>query len=153
MFSSEFRKIFDSYPHIQNLYLGNFSADRLPKKLQTNQFAIINTAISPQVGHWYCLFKYLPSSLEVFDSLGIDNSKKQFILDNFKFRGIREVEFNTTQFQKNDSDTCGKFVLYFIINRLYNLDHSFKDILNEIFENDQNLNETKVENFYQKINA
>lgn len=152
MNSSEFYPILEKFENLKSLFIGTYTADKLPKRIKTYQFAILNTDSSEGGGlHWYCLYKYSSSSLEIFDSLGINTEKKEFISHNFKFPNIKEVEYNTTQFQKNDSISCGKFVLYFIINRIYNLDHSLKDILEEIFVKDLEENERKVEIFFQKL--
>jgi len=151
MMSTEFSQIFESFPSIGKIYIGTFPRDKLPKQIKTNHFAIVNTDVSSGNGvHWFCIFRYSTSTLEVFDSLGIDNEKKG-LLHSFNYGNLREVEFNATQFQSNDSDSCGKFVLYFLINRLHNLDHSFKDLLNEIFEPNLEENEKKVEKFYRNV--
>ena len=127
MLSSEFSKIFHLFPNIECEYLGHFSADTIPLKLKVNQFAIINTDTSFGKGkHWYCFLKYSSSSLEVFDSLGVNKQKKEFLSQNLRLSGIKDLEINTTQFQRDDTDSCGKYVIYFLINRLYNLDHSYK---------------------------
>jgi len=152
MISAEFSQIFESFPSIEKIYLGSFPRDRVPKNIKQNHFAIVNTDVSSGSGlHWFCVFRYSSTILEVFDSLGIDDVKKNVLQKSFQIRGIHEIEFNLTQFQSNDSDSCGKFVLYFIVNRLHNLDHSFKDILNEIFEPNLSENEKKVEKFYLDV--
>jgi len=152
MLSTEFFKIFESFPNFKASFLGCFSADNLPKKIKTNCFCIINTDISTGAGiHWYVIFRYSYRTLELFDSLGVDESKKDFIKQNLKISGVKEVEYNSTQFQKNDTDTCGHFVIYFIVNRLYNLDHSFHDLLEEIFNKNLDINEEEVKNFYKDI--
>lgn len=96
------------------------------------------------------MFKNDFFQIECFDSLGISESKKEF-LKNHRFGGVKTILFNTTSFQKDTSDSCGKFVLYFLFERFYNLDIEFKDLLEEIFEKDQNKNELRVEQFFVKI--
>jgi len=152
MLSSDFAVAFSNLPNIESVFRGVFSADKLPRNLKKCNFAIINTDVSSGPGlHWYAIIRYSSSILEVFDSLGIDTSKRAFLNDNINFRGIKEIKFNTTQFQKNDTDSCGKFAIYFIVNRLYNLDHSFKEVLSELFIADLETNEQRVESFYQDI--
>lgn len=69
MLASEFPKIFQLFPNIEPEYLGHFSANTIPKKLNINQFAIINTDVSTGNGkHWYCFLKYSRDCFEVFDS-------------------------------------------------------------------------------------
>jgi len=151
MLSSELSTIILDVDSIKSHFLGCYSSDNLPKAIKKNQFAIVNTDISTGIGkHWYAIFKYSNCLLEVFDSLGIDHDKKKFLQQNFS-RGTKEIEFNKTQFQKSDTNSCGKFVLYFIFNRLFNLDHCFEDLLEEIFCPDLDENEKKVEEFYIDI--
>ena len=86
--------------------------------------------------------------MECFDSLGISIKKKELLQKYCSFRGIHELEFNETSFQSINSDTCGQFVLYYIVQRMHNLDISFEEILEEIFD-DQNKqkNEQIVQEF------
>jgi len=152
MLSSDFIDIFSRLPNIKSEYKGTFSADKLPKKLKQHNFAIINTDLSSGPGiHWYVMFKYSSSSLEVFDSLGIDSIKRNFLDENVQLSSIKEIEFNTNQFQKDNTDSCGKFTVYFIVNRLYNLDQTFKQTLAELFVENLEANEERVEAFYQDL--
>ena len=52
-----------------------------------------------------------------------------------------------TQVQGNESAACGQFCLYFLVERLCNLDFSFHELLNEIFFNDVKKNEEEVQKF------
>jgi len=45
------------------------------------------------------------------------------------------------------TDSCGYFVLYFLINRFYNKDLPFNDLLNEIFVASHEKNENLVQKF------
>ena len=57
---------------------------------------------------------------------------------------MKELIYNESQFQNNDSNTCGLFVLYFAILRMHNLDLNFEEILEEIFDKDLLKNEVKI---------
>ena len=85
--------------------------------------------------------------MECFDSLGIDNAKKLFISSNLRQKSISQIKFNVTQVQSSDSDTCGLFVLYFLIQRYHNKDLSFNELMNDIFVFSQTENEKLVNNF------
>jgi hypothetical protein len=61
------------------------------------------------------------------------------------------LEFNETPFQKEDSDTCGLFTIYFVFERLHNFDLSFDEILEDIFDISCEVNENTVKNFCDKI--
>lgn len=92
--------------------------------------------------HWFVVFNF-DDTFEVFDSLGGNQS---FITSNVPEFG-KFLEFNSTAVQSKDSNICGKFCLYFIINRLENLDLHFDEILNIIFNSNLNENEKKVNDF------
>ena len=82
----------------------------------------------------------------MFDSLGVDSEKK-LMVENFCKFSTKEIIFNVSAFQDLESDTCGKFELYFAIERMHNLDLSFEEILHDLFETDKFRNEEKVQNF------
>ena len=102
--------------------------------------------------HWFCLLRNAHSELECFDSLGITNEKKEILQKNCQFRGIKEIHFNESQFQDNLSNSCGKFTIYFIIERMHNLDITFEELLEEIFDpEDTQKNEERVNHFIDKL--
>lgn len=80
----------------------------------------------------------------------MDSDKKILIKTFCKFR-VKEILFNESCFQDTFSDSCGYFVLYFAIQRMHNLDLSFEDILEDIFENDVKDNEKNVILFCENI--
>jgi hypothetical protein len=151
MQSSEFQKYFDSSPVLKNHFIGVFSIDTLPKVIKYRKFCICNTDVQSGNGkHWICFVRTCKNSIELFDSLGIDDEKKSLISRFCKFK-VNEIVFNETQFQANFTSTCGLFVLYFIFERLFNLDFSFDEILNDIFDEDLMKNEEKVTQFCENI--
>ena len=148
MDSSEFSEKLSNFPEIKNNFEGVYSADNLPKKIKKNCFIICNTDLRAGPGkHWYCVVKLSTTTLECFDSLGIDNAKKLFISSNLRQKSISQIKFNVTQVQSSDSDTCGLFVLYFLIQRYHNKDLSFNELMNDIFVFSQTENEKLVNNF------
>jgi len=152
MQGSEFSHIFERFKHMKELYAGCYSSDNLPRAIKTNNFIIINTSPSESAGkHWFCIYRPHPSKLEVFDSLGIDSDKKNVIINSCTFNGITEIEWNKTIFQSGHSISCGKYVLYFLFERLFNQDISYKDLLEEIFVENIEKNEQKVEEFYSEF--
>ena len=152
MQSSEFEDYFVAYPLLKKHFKGTFSIDTLPKTLKYLDFCVCNTDISTGAGiHWFFIFKSSKNSIEVFDSLGIDSNKQQTIENNFKFRGIKSIQFNESIFQNQHSNTCGLFVIYFIWQRMFNLDFSFDDLLEHIFDISPDLNEIKVTKFCEKL--
>ena len=66
-------------------------------------------------------------------------------------KGIKTIKYNETSFQSDNSESCGLFVIYFIWQRMFNLDLSFDQILEESFSADNGLNELKVKEFCQNL--
>jgi Ulp1 family protease len=99
------------------------------------------------VGHWYCLYRDSPTTIECFDSLGIDTEKKLFLQNFYQRSRVKQIDFNTAPVQECNTSTCGLFCIYFIFNRLLNLDLPFDVLLNEIFNEKLDQNEIKVKKF------
>ena len=91
------------------------------------------------------------TTLECFDSLGVNENKLNNLKTYCQFKTISKIDYNETSFQREDSDSCGLFVLYYIFKRMINLDLTFEELLEEIFETDNNLNELHVINFCKAI--
>jgi hypothetical protein len=91
------------------------------------------------------------NTLEYFDSLGVNENKLNNLKNYCHFKGILKIDYNETGFQKEDSESCGLFVLYYVFKRMFNLDLTFEEILNDIFESDNSLNELNVSNFCTEI--
>lgn len=148
MQSSQLIEIIESFPSIKKSFNGVFSLNTIPKRLKSKSFLISNTQNDTEPGqHWFCIIKIKPNKYEYFDSLGVNEKKLELLIHSNIFSKNSQVLFNETQFQNSTSISCGLFVLYFIINRLHNLDLSFSDLLNEIFVTDCEKNETLVNDF------
>jgi hypothetical protein len=120
MQSSEFEKYFKHFPNLSERFIGVFSIDKVPKSLNYRHFCIVNTDISSEDGsHWFVILRNKKSSYEVFDSLSI-TSEKEHLLKNYLTFKTRFLEVNETQFQANSSTACGKFCIYYIIQRFDN---------------------------------
>ena len=147
MTATELHQFFELLPNLKKFFIGIYSIDTCPKKIPLNHFLICNTDISSGSGlHWFTLFRFSREDLECFDSLGV-NEEKLELLKSLKFNGVSNLIFNVTQIQGNESTSCGQFCLYFLVERLSNLDFSFHELLNEIFFNDVKKNEEEVQKF------
>ena len=87
----------------------------------------------------------------MFDSLSVDADKLNNLKIYGKLKGIKTIKYNESSFQTDNSDSCGLFVIYFIWQRMFNLDLNFDQILEEIFVADNDLNELKVKEFCQNL--
>ena len=117
MEASEFQQYFNVFPYLTKHFVGIFSLNKIPLKLKYRHFCIVNTALSnSRVGHWFVILNNDKNNIEIFDSLGID-SKKEDDLKNFCKIRTKNLIVNETSFQANESISCGKFCIYFAINR------------------------------------
>jgi hypothetical protein len=121
----EFQRYFEKFPEINKCFIGIFSIDTLPKKLNYRTFCICNTDVQTGTGkHWICFLRSDKLSIDCFDSLGVTSEKKQLLLKYCHFKA--KLNINLTQFQESDSITCGLFCVYFIIER----SHKILNLLN-----------------------
>jgi hypothetical protein len=67
------------------------------------------------------------------------------------FKGVKNLDFNETAFQKEDSDTCGLFTIYFVFERMHNFDLSYEEILEDIFDKSCEINEETVKDFCDTV--
>lgn len=151
MDSNDLIQILNQYPAITKSFKGVCSIDTIPK-LKQNEFVICNTDTSTGSGkHWFVLARF-SNVIECFDSLGIDETKKSIILPIVTQFNIEAfLKFNVTPVQNISSESCGKFCLYFILERLYNPDLTFDELLNSIFKESCEDNEAIVEQFFIDI--
>lgn len=150
MLANELKEIIDSFPSLRTSFLGVCSINTVPK-LKKHNFVIVNTQDNTQLGeHWFCIIKKDLRKYEVFDSLGVSSDKLELYKQYNLFPNNSAITFNETNFQSPNSVTCGQFVLYFLINRVHNLDLSYFDLLNEIFSLDCLSNETNVLSFLKE---
>lgn len=148
MQSSELSDIVHKFESIKSNFSGVFSLNRIPKRLKIKSFLIANTQDDSKPGqHWFAIIKVSPFNYEYFDSLGVTNEKLQNLNALHIFPLHSSVKFNETAVQSKTSDTCGLFVLYFLIQRMHNFDLSFNELLDEIFDIDCEKNENTVKLF------
>jgi hypothetical protein len=151
MLGSEFENFFENFLELKKFFLGVFSIDTLPKRIKLKYFCICNTSPSQSEGeHWFCLLKIGHNHLELFDSLGVTDQKQQFYRENLRLPD-KYLTFNETQFQPNSSQNCGLFCLYFIFQRLHNLDLTFDEVLEEFFDVLPSINDETVMKFCNEV--
>lgn len=144
MQSSEFLSIIDKFPSIKAYFLGVFSFNKIPKQIKNKHFLVANTQDDSMPGqHWFCIIKKSHKNYEYFDSLGVNDEKIEKLMISHVFPIKSVVKSNNTPVQLKTSTSCGLFVLYFLIERMHNLDLSFDYLLNEIFDIDCEENEEK----------
>lgn len=150
MISSEFYEIFQN--HFTSHFQGCYGSNNIPKNIKLYNFCIVNNRPIEEEGeHWLCLYRDSKVTLECFDSLGIDSSKKEFLQKTFEHSRIKQIDFNTSAVQRHDTTTCGQFTLYFLFQRMLNQDIPYNLLLDEIFTDNLNDNEARVLKFFEEV--
>ncbi|MDP2788492.1 MAG: hypothetical protein Q8O46_00360 [bacterium] len=146
----EFVNYFDKVPHVKSMFINVFSIDQIPTIIPLRKFLVCNLSESKLPGsHWVVLVRSEKETLEIFNSLGFINL--DLIAPYLKFRNKIKVHFNEDQFQSDNSTSCGKFCIYFAVQRILNLDMSFEHILELIFNLNKEINELTVTKFCENI--
>ncbi len=96
--------------------------------------------------HWFVVFQ-MYNIVEVFDSAGTSEMFLKDVLHQFKGSCV----CNVTRLQPKDSNKCGEFALFFVLNRVYNKDLDFSDLLNSLFSQDVVKNEEEVLDFLYEV--
>lgn len=152
MNGEDLKQFLISINSVSSYFKGIFSINTLPLYLNNPSFVICNYDTDKKPGsHWFCLFRCSQNKVECFDSLGLNSERLKLISDNLKIKYVTHITYNETQVQSKFTSTCGNFVLYFAIQRLHNLDLSFSELLNEIFDSDPIKNENTVKKFLETI--
>lgn len=131
--SNMLRKI----PHFR----GIFTRDILPKRMLKIECGIINSDTVSGIGkHWLAYFndpkgKYV----EFFNSFGLPPGKE--ILSYLESSG-KDIIYNSSQIQSNDSVLCGYYSVYYIKER--SKGRNMYDILYSFSQKPSEYNETKI---------
>lgn len=122
-----------------NIFKRVFPSDCLPSKFSLPAAFVINLAEHTSRGtHWVALYIQKNGYAEYFDSLGFPPTEKNIIL--FIRKHCKLVEHNEKQIQHISSNKCGKFVITFILSKMYG-----RNIL-PAFSTNLYVNEIVVEN-------
>lgn len=148
MNGQELKEFIELFPSLKNHFKGIFFIDKLPRFLKNYSFPICNTATSLEEGKHWIVFCKINQIVECFDSLGINEDRQNLLKTYCKFYNVKEIIFNETSYQPSNSFSCGKFALYFILERFFNLDLDFEELLSESFMFNHDLNEKIITEFY-----
>ncbi len=93
--------------------------------------------------HWFVICRREHDLYEIFDSLGTSSTAVKNILKIF----FGKCDFNETALQAKESSACGEFCIFFAVQRYFNEDLDFAELLNEYFTTDFIKNEQSVKKF------
>ena len=147
MLNSDIELYFQKMPCLEKHFMGVFSIDNIPKKIKVRSFFVSNLSKSSEPGsHWISFIKSEPKTIEIFDSLG---TKINNLRPYLKFSNNPDIKYNEAAFQTTTSSTCGLFAIMFLIERSFNFDLKFNELLVDIFDKNSEINENIVVNFFK----
>lgn len=126
----------------QNIFKGVFPCDALPKSFSLPAAFVVNLSTHNSKGsHWVAIYIDCSRTAEYFDSFGLPPMQKH--IQHFLRVNSKYITYNKKQIQHIVSNKCGKYVIVFVLCKMYGKD------VNEIFEKfSSNLivNEVIIEN-------
>ena len=132
----------------QDMFVGVFPMDRLPKQFKTPACMIINSASSSSQGeHWLAVFIDQYGRGEFFDSYGHSADFYNQRLEDFLRRNCSTHSFNTRELQTLWSNVCGQYCLFYFIHRCRQI--SAHDIIYQ-FSRNKLINDQRVNDFIRK---
>ena len=147
MLSSDIEHYFQKMPCLKKHFMGVFSIDNFPKKIKLRSFFVSNLSKSLEPGsHWISFIKSEPKTIEIFDSLGTKIDSLRLYL---KFSNNPNIIYNKAAFQTTTSSTCGLFATMFLIERSFNFDLKFNELLAEVYDKNPEINEKIVVEFFE----
>lgn len=114
------------YAHVLQIpyFRGVFSIDRLPKKPNQNESAVVNLDLHSGPGTHYVAYKKRGRSIEYYDSYGDMPPPRE--LSRY-FGPDTAVHYNVIRKQAYGTSECGRLVLRFLYEqRTYNLKAQYK---------------------------
>ena len=149
MEGTEFIYYLAKVPVILPYFKGVFSIDTMPQRLKNKCFFVTNLSRHHLPGTHWIAFLCLHNNLEIFCSLG---NTWETILPHLKFKKQFTIYYNQTPFQSASSTKCGKYVIYFLIERHFNINMSLTDLLEDLFVTDNlNKNDEIVDSFCDSL--
>jgi hypothetical protein len=147
MLNSDIELYFQKMPCLEKHFMGVYSIDNFPNKMKLRSFFVCNLSKSSEPGsHWISFIKPEPKTIEIFDSLG---TKINNLRPYLKFSNNPNIIYNEAPFQTATSSTCGLFAIMFLIERSFNFDLKFNELLAEIFDKNPEINEKIVFDFFE----
>ena len=139
----EFTNLVNTLPVLKLHFFGVYPIQPVLGLVPPDHFILMNTETRDSDGrHWFVVVHDGLLTWEIFDSLGVADTN--LLLSRLNLCNSI-VSINTQQFQEEDTDTCGKFCLYFILHRIVYLDIPFFTLLSKIFYTNFAANEQEVQ--------
>ena len=129
MNSLQIDSILSKNSHTKKLFRGVYGSDTI-KQFHTYPYTlVVNTQKISQPGeHWVGIYVKNANDIEYFDSFGEPpNNEIQKFTKNFK-----NIKINSKKLQSDFDNSCGPFVIYFIVQR--SRGKKFDTIVNRLFD-------------------
>ena len=116
MNSIEMTTIMKKHTATKNHYLGTFSLDNLPKKVEYPSCLIFNNQKSDQPGqHWIAIYFDKRENSEFFDSYG--NGPDYYGIKDYLEKNSKRIVWNKKCIQSIDSVYCGFYCILYLISK------------------------------------
>lgn len=130
------------------VFKGVFACDNLPALISLPAAFVINLSPKNSRGsHWIGLFINVNGVADYFDSFGFPPNEPN--IKSFIKKHSKKLITNKKQIQHLASNKCGKFVILFILSKMYNND--FDEILSR-FSNNLSVNDILIEDILKYFN-
>lgn len=126
---------------------GVCAANEIHSKISMNKkIYIVNTQNSYQNGkHWVAFLINFGKFSEFFDSLGESPQRNNPLFEIFLKKQKKKYKINLKRFQNFNTDSCGKFCLFFLKLRIWG--YSMEDICNYLSNYSLHENELQISKF------
>lgn len=133
-------EIDDMLQHIPH-FRGTFSKDQLPQPQTKQDCMVINLEdfADGNGSHWTCVF-----GNEYFDSFGLPPPD---VVRDWMLKKNKQVLYNSSKLQKDESVLCGLFCIYFIKERFAG--RSAVDVLLDFTQHPSQWNEALIKDNYK----
>lgn len=133
-----------------NIFKGVYASDMLPKNFSLPAAFVVNLSSHTSRGsHWIGIFFDYNKTAHYFDSFGFSPTETNIL----KFINSHSIawDFNKKQYQHIISNSCGKFVVLFILCRMYekDVDEVFEKFSTNLFVNELVIE--KLFNYFKEL--
>lgn len=127
-----------------SVFKGVFASDLLPKRFSLPAAFVVNLSTHLSRGsHWIGIFIDTDRNADYFDSFGFPPNQRNIV--NFLEAHTNSVKYSKRQFQHIVSNKCGKFVILFVLSKMYGKDVS--EVFDK-FSSNLTINDLIIENMF-----
>lgn len=125
-------------------------AEELPAFVKKRpRFYVVNTDSCGKPGKHWVVFYFSETICEFYDSLGCTPQYYHTRFKNILLANGSQYRYMTDRIQALDSDVCGQYCIYFIMQR--HLNRTLTDICGDFVKHEYNVNDTFVSHYVAQL--